>query len=246
LLGYFSTRTEPFCVDEVAAGVIAVEAGRLKRSYRNRCQDGPMIFCRVGRRVRRSPIAVALCAYFLGTWLVQYEPVAWVEELIDAERALGHRRLAQLYVAGAQCYAAGRVHGALGYLEASQQIAKSGDFDPVPYELQNATGVVYAVAGQPERWADLCRNAIAGEAGPHTVTRACLVTALYALGQGDEARVASEGLLAAAEATDNPNTACFALMAYSTAHQNADPVAAYDVLRRALTVARESENRQLE
>jgi hypothetical protein len=35
-------------------------------------------------------------------------------------------------------------------------------------------------------------------------------------------------------------------MAYGTAYQNADPVAAYDVLRRALTVARESGNRQLE
>ena len=38
------------------------------------------------------------------------------------------------------------------------------------------TGVVYGVAGQPERWVDLCRNAIAGEAGSHTVTRARLVT----------------------------------------------------------------------
>ena len=191
-------------------------------------------------------IAVALCAHFLGNWVVQYEPVAWVEELIDPARAVGHRRLAQLYVAGAQCYAAGRVRDALGYLEAGQQITNSGDFDPVPYQLQNSTGIVYGVAGQSERWADLCRNAIAGQAGPHTITRASLVMALYMSGQGDEARVASEGLLAAADATDNPNTACFALLSYGTAYHNADPAAAYDVLRRALTVARESGNRQLE
>jgi predicted ATPase/class 3 adenylate cyclase len=191
-------------------------------------------------------IAVALCAHFLGNWVVQYEPVAWVEELIDPARAVGHRRLAQLYVAGAQCYAAGRIDDAVGYLDASHQITNSGDFDPVPYQLQNSTGVVYGVAGQSERWADLCRNAIAGQAGPHTITRASLVTALYMSGQGDEARVASEGLLDAADATHNPMTACFALMAHGLAYHDADPVAAYDALRRALTVAGESGNRQLE
>jgi hypothetical protein len=92
----------------------------------------------------------------------------------------------------------------------------------------------------------LCRSVIAGEAGPHTITRACLVMALYFLGQGDEARVASEGLLTVADATHNPTTACFALLAHGLAYHDADPVAAYDALRRALTVARDSGNRQME
>ena len=62
----------------------------------------------------------------------------------------------------------------------------------------------------------------------------------------DEARAASEGLLAAPDTTDNPATACFALLAHGMAYHDADPVAAYNVLRRALTVARESGNRQME
>ncbi len=70
--------------------------------------------------------------------------------------------------------------------------------------------------------------------------------ALYFLGEGDDARVATEGLLAAANATHNPMTACFALLAYGLAYHDADPVAAYDALRQALTVARESGNRQME
>jgi hypothetical protein len=105
---------------------------------------------------------------------------------------------------------------------------------------------VYSHAGQSDRWADLCRHAIATEAGPLTITRACLVIALYFLGDGDEARVASEGLLAAADATHNPMTACFALLAHGLAYHDADPVAAYDALRRAFTVAGESGNRQME
>jgi hypothetical protein len=70
--------------------------------------------------------------------------------------------------------------------------------------------------------------------------------ALCFVGEGDEARLAAEGLLVAADATAIPKTACFALLAYALAHHDADHVAAYDVLRRALTVAQESGNRQME
>jgi predicted ATPase len=190
--------------------------------------------------------ALAFLATFLGVWVEQYEPVAWAEELIQPAREVDHPRLAVLYALAAQCYAAGRVDEACGYLDASQRITKSGGFGQVPYEIQTSTGVVYSVAGQAERWADLCRSVIAREPGPHTITRSCLVMAFYFLGEGNEARVATEGLLATADAADNPNTACFALLAHGTAYLDSDPVAAYDVLRRAMAIARESGNRQME
>jgi predicted ATPase/class 3 adenylate cyclase len=191
-------------------------------------------------------IAIAYFGYFFGLWVEQYEPIAWVEELIDEARAVGHRRLAQLYVAAAQCHTAGRVDDAVEYLEASQQITNGEGFDPVPYEAQTSTGIVYSHAGHPERWVDLCRREIAGGSGPHTITRASLVMAFYFLGESDEARVACEGLLDAADATDNPATSCFVLLAHGLAYVDADPVAAYDALRRGLTVARDSGNRQME
>jgi predicted ATPase len=190
--------------------------------------------------------AIAIYATLLGLFVEQYEPVAWAEELIEHSREVGHPRLAQLCVLAAQCHAAGRVDDAVGYLDASHQITQRGGFDEVPYELQISTGIVYSHAGQSDRWADLCRRVIAAEAGPLTITRACLVMALYFLGEAQDARMASEGLLAAADATHNPMTACFALLAHGLAYHDADPVAAYDALRQALTVARESGNRQME
>jgi hypothetical protein len=193
-----------------------------------------------------TAVAIAIYATSLGLLVEQYEPVAWAEELIERARQVDHPRLAQLCVLAAQCHAAGRVDDAVGYLDASHQITQRGGFDEVPYELQISTGIVYAHAGQSDRWADLCRRVIAAEPGPLTITRACLVMALYFLGEGDEARMASEGLLAAADATHNPMTACFALLAHGLAYHDADPVAAYDALRRALTVAGESGNRQME
>jgi tetratricopeptide (TPR) repeat protein len=193
-----------------------------------------------------SAATLATHSTFLGVWVEQYEPVAWAEELIEPARAVDHRRLLQLYVVAAQCYAAGRAEDAVGYLEASLQLKNSAAFDPDLYETQPATGTVYMAAGRPQRWVDVCRDAIARGPGPRTVTRACLVMALNFLGDGDGARLASEGLLAAADATDNPNTACFALVAHGIAHRDTDPVAAYDVQRRAVMLARESSNRQME
>jgi predicted ATPase/class 3 adenylate cyclase len=193
-----------------------------------------------------TAVSVALCAHFLGIWIEQYEPVGWVEELIDPAAAIGHRRLAHLYVAAAQSYAGGRVAEAVDYIAASEQMTQSGDFDPLPYEVQSSTGVVYSVAGQSGRWVDLCRRVLAEQVGPHTVTRACLSIALYLTGKRDEARVAAAGLLAEADSAANPNTACFALLGHGGAYVDADPAAAYDVYRRALVIARDSGNRQLE
>jgi predicted ATPase len=193
-----------------------------------------------------SAVALAFYATVLGIMVEQYEPVGWAEELIESARRANHRRLAQLYVVASQCYAAGRLDDAVGYLDASHQLTESDDFDKVPYELQSSTGIVYTHAGLSERWAELCRGAIEQEAGPQTVTRACLVMAFYFLRECDEARAASQGLLAAADAAGAPSTACMALLAHGLAYYDADPAAAYDALRRALTIAQESGNRQME
>jgi predicted ATPase/class 3 adenylate cyclase len=193
-----------------------------------------------------SAVALAFYATVLGIMVEQYEPVGWAEELIEPARRANHRRLAQLYVVASECYAAGRLDDAVGYLDASHQLTESDDFDKVPYELQSSTGIVYTHAGLSERWAELCRGAIEQGAGPQTVTRACLVMAFYFLREGDEARAASQGLLAVADAAGAPSTACMALLAHGLAYHDADPAAAYDTLRRALTIAQKSGNRQME
>jgi hypothetical protein len=151
-----------------------------------------------------------------------------------------------LYVVAAQSFATGRVADALDYFESGERLSKSGDFDPIPYEGQYSSGVVYSVAGNAEQWAALCRKGIAEGAGPRVVTRACLSIALYQSGRRDEAAAVAEGLLGEADGTDNPNTACFALLGYGTAYIESDPVTAYHTFRRALTIAQQTGNRQME
>ena len=106
---------------------------------------------------------------------------------IEPARAVNHRRLLQLYVVAAQCYAAGRVDDAFGYLEASQKLTGSTDFDPDFHESQTSSGIAYAAAGHPQRWVEVCREAIARGPGPRTITRASLVMALNFLGDVDGA-----------------------------------------------------------
>jgi hypothetical protein len=78
------------------------------------------------------------------------------------------------------------------------------------------------------------------------LTRACLGLALAFAGAMDEAMATSEGLVDAAEATDNPYVVCFGFLAYGFARRDADPAAAYDALRRGLGIAHDSGNRLAE
>jgi predicted ATPase/class 3 adenylate cyclase len=190
--------------------------------------------------------AIAFYAALLGSWAEQFEPVGWAVELIEPARAVDHRRLAQLYVMAASCYVTGRVDDAVGYAEAGQLAIDSGRFDRVPYEFEATAGIGYVAAGQPTGWVELCSTVIAREPGTHIFTQACLGLALTFAGATDEAMATSEGLLAAAHATDNPYVVCFALLAYGFARRDADPAAAYDALRGGLGIAQDSGNRYTE
>jgi hypothetical protein len=62
-------------------------------------------------------------------------------------------------------------------------------------------------------------------------------------GADDEAMAVSDGLLAHADATDNPQDVSYALLAYGIVHHNVDPIAAYEAHRRGLQIAQDSGNR---
>ena len=56
----------------------------------------------------------------------------------------------------------------------------------------------------------------------------------------------AQGLLVAADTTDNPNRAAWALSAYGMTHRDVTPAAAYEALRRGLKIAQDSGSRQTE
>jgi hypothetical protein len=190
--------------------------------------------------------AIASYAGFLAIWVEQYEPVGWAEELIKPARVVGHRRLAQLYVLAAECYAAGRIDESVGYAEAAQRAIESGHFDQVPYEFEVSLGGTNVTIGAPDRMVELCRNIIAREPGTHTLAWVFRVMGLTLAGATDEAMVTSERVVTTAYATDNPAVLAYVLLARGMIFRDTDPVAAYDVDRRGLTIAQDSGNRLIE
>ncbi|MDT5200254.1 MAG: hypothetical protein QOH34_1776 [Mycobacterium sp.] len=214
----------------------AVELANLRSAFRWAADTGDL----------DNAAAIAVYAALLGICAGQYEPVAWAEELIEPAKAVEHRRLAQLYVMAVQCYANGRIDDFTRYSEAGQTAIESGRYDEVREELEPLIGVGYIVIGQHERWAQWCRKIIARKPNPHPAVQVSLVYALIIGGNTAEAAAESQGLPAAADATDNPNVRSQALLSYGFANTEANPTKAYQALVRGLTAARDSGNRQQE
>jgi predicted ATPase len=190
--------------------------------------------------------AIAAYATFLGTRIEQFEPIGWAEELLGPAQAVEHRRLVQLYNVAAQCYATGRIDDAAAYADACLAIIENARFDPIPCQGEVWLGGVYLAQGRPERFVEVCRNMAVREPGSDAFARACLALALTTTGAHDEAVAASEHLPEAADATDNPHSASYMLLAYGIAQRDVDPVAAYDAHRQGQKIAQDSGNRQID
>jgi hypothetical protein len=193
-----------------------------------------------------SAAAIAVYASILGSWVEQFEPGAWAEEIIESARRVEHRRLAQLYAVAARCYAAVRLDEGALYAEAGLKAIESGRYDAVPFDIPSELGGVYILRGDPHRWIRMCRNTLGESTDAHILTRAHLVMSLAMTGATNEAIEASEPLRNADSVTQNPAFVCWALLSYGYARHNTDPDSAYDAHRRGANIARETGNRLLE
>jgi predicted ATPase/class 3 adenylate cyclase len=186
--------------------------------------------------------AIAFSAGYLGFWIEQVEPIGWAEELLPLANAVQHPRLAQLYAISAYCFVAGRSEVSVLFCDAAATAVDSGRFDTIPYEFDAWLGGAYLAVGKPADWIALCRNIINRAPGSYVRTRSALVLALTICGEHEEALAISEGLLAAADTTDNPQLACISLLASGMGYRNTNPGAAYEILQRGLELARSSGN----
>jgi tetratricopeptide (TPR) repeat protein len=214
----------------------AIELANLRTAFRWAADQGDLDVA----------ATIATYATFLGTWVDNYEPIAWAEELIEPARAVDHPRLAFLYVMAVWCWMPGRIEAAVRYADAAQTVIGSGRHEEVPFGLEGLLGVAYMAVGQPERWVEWCRAQLALGRDTHTFTRACLVSALTFAGCGEVARAAATGLIEVAEASHNPFALSLALHAYGLAFRDGDPAGALEALRRCLVIARDSGNRWTE
>jgi predicted ATPase len=189
-------------------------------------------------------VAATIASYagFFGTGVENYEPIGWAEELIEPASATDHPRLAFLYVVASQCFMAGRVDDAVRYCD-DGQIVLGRSSAVLPHGSEGVLGNAYMFIGQPDRWTKVCRAQLQRRNDAPVIIRACLIFALTFAGRGEEARVAANGLIEAAEATRNPHALSNALNAYGFALRDTDPDRAMDAFRRGLVIAQDSGSR---
>jgi len=181
----------------------------------------------------------------LGCSAENYEPIAWAEELIEPARAVDHPRLAALCMVASLCCVVGRIEEAVRYSDIGQTIIATAS-DKVSYFAEGCLGSAYLYIGQPERYVEVLRAQLARGHDTNTLTRTFLVVGLSGAGSIDEAILATNGLIEAAEATRNPYVLAYALLACGFAFRDADPGRALEALRRGLVIAQDSGNRTWE
>jgi tetratricopeptide (TPR) repeat protein len=143
----------------------------------------------------------------------------------------------------AQCWINGRVEDAVRYGDAGQPVIDAGD--ELDHGAEGWLYGAYQAIGQPDRMVEWCRSLLARGRNRHTLNRTALVVALTTAGRYDEAIADAEGLVAAAEATNNPYAISFALLAYGIALREADAEGALDALHRGLSISSASGNRNV-
>jgi predicted ATPase/class 3 adenylate cyclase len=210
----------------------AIELANLRTAFRWAADQGDL------------DVAATLATYggWLGAPVQTFEPIAWAEELIEPARVADHPRLAFLYVIASLCYTTGRIEAAVRYAD-DGQIVLGRSREALPHGFEVVLGTVYLAIGQPERSAELCRAQLARRRDTPVYIRARLVAALAWAGSGGEAMDSADGLIEAAEATENPSVLAPALNAYGLAFRDADPAGALNAVRRGLVIAQDSGNR---
>ena len=104
--------------------------------------------------------AIAVDAGFLGVWVEQYEPVELGRGTHRAAReAVDHRRLAQLYVVAAQCYATGRVDDSVRLCRSWAAGYRKRTFSTHSVRVRSChSAVLHTPRRRARQWVELCRN----------------------------------------------------------------------------------------
>ncbi len=188
---------------------------------------------------------IAIYTTLLGIMVENYESFPWIEELIEAARAVAHPRLAALYLMAAQSWLIGRIKDAVRSSEAGQVVFASGRYE-VPLGFESWFASVYTATGQPERALQWEREELARGRDIYGLARLSLVASLVMSRSHEDAMEVADGAIAATAATRNPWARSFALLTYGMAYCDANPVRARDALRDALLIAQDSGNGYIE
>jgi predicted ATPase len=172
------------------------------------------------------------------------EAAHWAEEIVDAARAVKHRRLAVLLTwAASSAWGLGRMEDAKRYGHEAISLRDVPEFDPFVWGFADLA-MVASYEGNIERAIELVRSG--SEHASDKSDRFCLAFLLYftaAGGHVDRAMEMAEKVVEAVNATGVPSSISLAYWAKGEAFSAIDPAIALQAYEHASAVARRSGNR---
>jgi predicted ATPase len=190
---------------------------------------------------------IAVNTTFVGFWVMVYEPIGWVEELLEPARTADHRLLAALTVMACLCCYVGRVDDGLRHSDNAIRLIDDPSYDPPPLGyagLWVATPHIYA--GRVDVSMELTRRDVDRIDDRLVLARPYIAIMLVLSGRVDEAISLADVAVTAAEKMTNPTSLVFALEGYGRAMRDRDPAAARRALQRAVHIAGHSASRYLQ
>ena len=166
----------------------------------------------------------------------KYEPISWVEEILDDGVAANHPRLGFAYTLVAQSFLAGRIEEAVGYSDAGQTCESTRQVRRCPSVSMAGSGLRTCPSDRPTAGSN-GRAQCERDRDTHGLTRAGLSIALMMADRSDEAMAVADGLIEVVSRTGNPLAMSYVLFAEGTAFRDDDPVRALNAFRRGLSIA---------
>ena len=184
---------------------------------------------------------IAAHATVIGVSTDRFEPVGWVEQIIESATAADVRRLPRVYTAAGYACFTGRPEQAVVAAQAAGRLEtdpKYEAFEPGFANFIEALAQVYA--GHLDRYVELTRKvaALPGVARAYGVPG--LVDGLQATGQVDEAMELADEGVAAARKQGNPWYIAYALWTRGSAYARVDPARALTAWREGLEYVQEN------
>ena len=184
--------------------------------------------------------AVAAHAAMLTRIVQRYEPVDWVEEIIDDVVAADLAQLPRLYTAASLCSYIGRPEAGVRYAQravALEQDDRYDGFEPGWSAFWEATANLYL--GNIERAIEIFEQLAGGSGLGHVNGLGGLLFTLAVVGRTDEAMVIADDAVAAAREYGRPIWIAFALQGSGRAFSTAEPGRALASMRESLKYTRD-------
>jgi predicted ATPase/DNA-binding winged helix-turn-helix (wHTH) protein len=172
------------------------------------------------------------------------DTAGWAAEVVDAARALRHRRLPVLLTwAASTAWSLGHLAAARRFGNEAISLAGDPAFDPFVWAFTDLA-MVECYEGNLARAIELARAGAAQEADRHD--RFCLAMLPHFLtvsGCGEEARTCADDIVSVVTKTAVPSSIAVAYWSKGEAFADSDPATALAAYEQAMTIARQSGNR---